>query len=613
MNPASILIVEDEQIVAEDLGESLRQMGYTVCSIESTGESAVTAAAMYNPDLILMDIFLAGPMNGIDAAVNITRRQEVPIIFLTAFADSQIVERAKIIQPYGYILKPFDERELKTSIEIALYKFRLDRQLKESEERYRGFVQNFLGIAFRMTTDRLPVFLHGAVEKITGYTEKEFLNGTPSWEGIFHPEDLERVISRYRQASGGEAHAFSIEYRISRIDGTVRWLQETGRFMPGTDATTGYFQGTRYDITERKEGEQFLVRMNEILEERVKERTKSLNDQIQFLQQLIDTIPSPIFYKDTEGRYIGCNAGFEAYAGRTNQEIIGKTDEALFPPDLVEITNQKDRTLVRNRGIQVYQAKYLHADRTFRDVIFKRATFSYNDGSTAGLIGVMLDITDQIRAEEDLAESERRFREVVQDQTELIIRFRPDWTVIFANDAFLNYFSHSRSDITGFIFHPPVHPEDEHGFRNFIDHLTLKEPFDSTEVRILHMDGSVRWQHWNVRAFFDENDQVTQYQAVVTDITERRENERVLHESYIRIESNLRQFAILNDQIRNPLSVISILAGLDDTPTNQKILKQVSEIDRIISQLDQGFLDSEKIRSFLKKHHGMKEDNSLHD
>jgi PAS domain S-box-containing protein len=604
MSDESILIVEDEQIVAEDIGESLRHMGYTVCSIESTGESAIRAAVTHTPDLILMDISLSGPMNGIDAAERIIRNQEIPIIFLTAFADARIVERAKLIQPYGYILKPFDERELKTSIEIALYKSRLDRKLKESEERYRGFVQNFLGIAFRMTDNFQPVFLHGAVEKITGYTEQEFLRGTPAWDGIIHPGDKE-VVLRNREVSCGHGTAFSIEYRIHRNDGDVRWLLEIGQFVPGTDASPGYIQGARYDITDRKVAELSLVRLNEELEKRVEERTRTLNDQIQFLQQLIDTIPSPVFYKNTEGYYLGCNAGFEAYSGKTRQEIIGRSDTALLPPDLAATSQQKDRYLIKNGGIQVYQAKYLHADMTFRDIIFKRATFRNTDGSTAGLIGVMLDITDQIRAEENLAESEQRFREVVQDQTELILRFRPDWTVIFANDAFLTYFSLTNHEIIGFIFRPQIRADEEGRFRNCIDNLTRNNPNNGIEVRIQVPDGSVRWLYWNVRAFFDKNGQVDQFQAVITDITGRKENERILRESFIRIECNLQQFAILNDQIRNPLSVITMLASMEETPSNRKILTQVSEIDKIINQLDQGFLESEKIRNYFKRHQGI--------
>lgn len=607
MSNESILIVEDERIVADDMRETLRQMGYTIIGIESTGESAVTSAVTLRPDLVLMDIFLAGPMNGIEAARIITQQQEVPIIFLTAFADSQIIDKAKVIQPYGYILKPYDERELKTAIEIALFKFALDRKLKESEERYRGFVQNFLGIAFRLNPDLTPVFLHGSVEAITGFTEQEFLAGSPSWESIVHREELEGLCVKNRQIASGSVGAATREYRIVRKDGKERWLSELIQYVSGTDRSAGYIQGSRYDITERKEAEKLLVLMNEELEARVQERTQSLADQIQFLQQLIDTIPSPVFYKDISGKYLGCNAAFEVYLGKTRKEIIGKNDAALLPADLAEVAFQKDRFLIKNRGIQVYQSKYLHADRTIRDVIFKRATFNNAEGTIAGLIGVMLDITDRIKAEEDLLKSERRFREVVQDQTELIVRFRPDWTVIFANDAFLTYFSKKQEDITGHIFHPPFHHDDEQLFQMFIANLIQNVPFGTTESRTVLPDGTILWQQWNIRAFFDENGQVDQFQAVGSDITERRENERILKESYTQIERNLRQFAVLNDHIRNPLAVIMMLIELHETQNTKKIMEQITEIDRIINQLDRGFLESEKIRGFLKKHYGIDE------
>ena len=595
----SIMIVEDERIVADDLAQTLKQLGYRILAIEGTGESAVKSAAALRPDLILMDIFLAGPMTGIESAAEILRRQDVPVIFLTAFADAAIIEKAKRIQPYGYILKPYDERELKTAIEIALFKFTLDRKLKESEERYRLFVQNFPGIAFRQNADLTPIFLHGAVEPVTGYAEQDFLAGSPAWEDIVHPEDRGALLSRNRQVASGAVVTVTQEYRILRKDGTERWLSEMIRFVPETDRSQPYLQGARYDITEKKEAERLLRQMNEELEARVQDRTRSLADQIQFLQQLIDTIPSPVFFKDTQGSYLGCNAAFETYLGKTRRQITGSNDAALMPADLAETSRQKDRFLVQNRGIQVYQAKFLHADRTIRDVIFKRATFNNTDGTIAGLIGVMLDITDRIRAEQDLLESEKRFREVVQDQTELIARFRPDWTVLFANDAFLSYFSKKHEEVAGHIFRIPVHHDDEQSVRTFMAGLTSDNTFGTTEFRILLPDGRIRWQQWNLRAFFDGSGQVSQFQAVGTDITERRETDRVLKESYARIEENLQQFAVLNDHIRNPLAVIMMLAEMDETPGSEKILAQVGEIDRIINQLDRGYLESEKIRGPL--------------
>jgi PAS domain-containing protein len=104
-------------------------------------------------------------------------------------------------------------------------------------------------------------------------------------------------------------------------------------------------------------------------------RTVSLGQQLQFLQQLIDTIPTPVYYKDAKGEYLGCNNAFEVYTGIPNREIVRKTDTTLFPSDMAVLSAEKDSQLMSRRGIQVYQAKFPHADQQYRDVIFKKATF----------------------------------------------------------------------------------------------------------------------------------------------------------------------------------------------------------------------------------------------
>lgn len=119
---ANILITEDESIVAKDIQMSLKKLGYNVVGICSSGEEAVLAADEKKPDLVLMDIMLKGEMSGIDAAEQIRKKNNIPIIFLTAYADESTLNKAKITEPYGYILKPFKEIDLHTSIEMALYK-----------------------------------------------------------------------------------------------------------------------------------------------------------------------------------------------------------------------------------------------------------------------------------------------------------------------------------------------------------------------------------------------------------------------------------------------------------------------------------------------------------
>lgn len=137
--PPSILIVEDEQIVALDMSETIEDLGYRVAGTASTGEAAVTLTDTLSPDLVLMDIRLDGPLDGISAAERIRHVGGPPVVFVTAFDDERTLSRAKFSEPYGYVLKPFNMRELRIAIEMALYHHRmqgereaLTRELREA-------------------------------------------------------------------------------------------------------------------------------------------------------------------------------------------------------------------------------------------------------------------------------------------------------------------------------------------------------------------------------------------------------------------------------------------------------------------------------------------------
>lgn len=132
MNDARILIVEDEGIAALDLQHRLTIMGHAVEDIVATGEEAVIKAEETHPDLVLMDIMLQGDIDGVQAAEQIHARLDIPVIFLTAYSDENTLQRAKITEPYGYLVKPFKERDLRISIDMALYKHKMEKRLKES-------------------------------------------------------------------------------------------------------------------------------------------------------------------------------------------------------------------------------------------------------------------------------------------------------------------------------------------------------------------------------------------------------------------------------------------------------------------------------------------------
>ena len=134
MQPIKVLIVEDEVIVARDIRDTLSTLGYEVCAQVSAGEEAITKSEELKPDVVLMDIMLQGDVDGIQAAETIRSRMNIPVIFLTAFSNENTIERAKTAKPYGYILKPFQDTDLYTAIEIAVHKHRLERKLIEETE-----------------------------------------------------------------------------------------------------------------------------------------------------------------------------------------------------------------------------------------------------------------------------------------------------------------------------------------------------------------------------------------------------------------------------------------------------------------------------------------------
>jgi len=173
MTDARILVVEDEKIVAKDLKQRLERLGYAVPAVAATGRDAVEKALDGNVDLVLMDIMLKGDMDGIQAAEQIRRRAGLPVVYLTAYSDRETLSRAKVTEAFGYILKPFEERELETNIEVALYKHAMERRIREREQ-WLSTTLRSIGDAVISTDSRGRVaFMNPVAEELTGRTQQE--------------------------------------------------------------------------------------------------------------------------------------------------------------------------------------------------------------------------------------------------------------------------------------------------------------------------------------------------------------------------------------------------------------------------------------------------------
>lgn len=163
-----ILIVEDERIVAEDLRLMLERLGYQVVGSASSGDEAIKKLEAAKPNLVLMDIRIQGSLDGIDVAEQVVAQYGIPVIYLTAYADETTVERAKGTLPAGYILKPFEERSLKTAIEMALYRHRMDRMIKSVEEWHGGILENLGAAVMAIDTHGHVTYMNKEAEALTG-------------------------------------------------------------------------------------------------------------------------------------------------------------------------------------------------------------------------------------------------------------------------------------------------------------------------------------------------------------------------------------------------------------------------------------------------------------
>lgn len=173
MSTERILVVEDEKIIALDLRRRLEKFGYEVVGTAGTAEEAVNAASETAPDLVLMDVMLTGSEDGIDAAAAIRRENPIPIVFLTAYADEETLERAKHVEPVGYVLKPFKERELYTTIEMGLYKSKIDRVMRRHERLFSSIL-NSTGDGIIATDSRSNIrYINPVAATLTGWRAED--------------------------------------------------------------------------------------------------------------------------------------------------------------------------------------------------------------------------------------------------------------------------------------------------------------------------------------------------------------------------------------------------------------------------------------------------------
>lgn len=252
---ARLLIVEDERIVAMDLRQRLQRFNYKVIDIVSTGEAAIRAVEEHKPDLVLMDIQIQGDMDGIQTSAILHKRYNTPHIYLTAHRDDDTINRAKHTEPYGYLLKPFNDMEVQTTIEMAIYKHKMRLELQLSELRFRSYIQNSSDIVVTVNTSGVIEYVSPSVDRVLGYETDEVLGERMA--SFLHPDDKEAVALFLKEREAGTAMDRR-EVRAQHADSGWVYLEIIGTAIDIDGLPKGVVLNIR-DITERKRIEMELI------------------------------------------------------------------------------------------------------------------------------------------------------------------------------------------------------------------------------------------------------------------------------------------------------------------------------------------------------------------
>lgn len=249
-----IIICEDENIVAMEIKRHLERFGYDVLGMYDTAEKTISACASEAPDLVLMDIQLLGPMDGLDASIIIYEQYNIPVIMLTAYADDITLSRVKNGLPFGYILKPFEDRELKTAIEIALFRHEMDQKLRKSEARYRTLFEEAPTANFMASEEGIITDCNTSFSKLLQVKRKEQILGKSIFTWFIDVENGKRLWTSFLNHTS----SVSQDWELKRMDGSKIYTLATLSVIKGSNDKSLEIQGYLLDNTERRDLENQL-------------------------------------------------------------------------------------------------------------------------------------------------------------------------------------------------------------------------------------------------------------------------------------------------------------------------------------------------------------------
>ena len=446
MNSARILVVEDEAVVSMHLEQRLNALGYQVVGAAKTAAKALSLAAEQRPDLVLMDIRIQGPVDGIATAEQMRDRFRLPVVFLTAFAEDATLDRAKMAQPYGFVLKPFEDRELRTVIEIALYKHETDKEIGRLNRLYAVLSQvNQAIVRLSSRQELLTAICRLAVEygqfKVAwiGWLDPATRAVRPvaRWGEELGSLDRLGISAANEPAGQGPVGTAIREGKISiRNDMLndprmapwqgiaarlgVRALaavpiccqgEVCGAFSVWA-AEPDFFQEKEVNLIEEV-GRDLSFALDNLEREAQRERAEqTVRESEMTLRTLIDHIPDSIYVRDTSNRFVLANAAVARRMGTASPaDLIGKIDADFFGSEQAAGFAVADQQVFAGGSLINYEEVIVLPNGERRSILSTKVPQRNAQGAVTGLIGIGRDITERKRDEETKAKLEAQLRQ----------------------------------------------------------------------------------------------------------------------------------------------------------------------------------------------------------
>jgi len=571
-----VLYVDDEPVLLEIVKIFLEKTKEFTIDVTTSVNEVLKSDKLRSYDAIISDYQMPG-MDGISFLKYVhTEFGDIPFIIFTGKGKEEVVIAALNNGADFYITKGSDPRfqfdELANNIKKAVKRRQIREGYKNSAQRLSDLVNFLPDATFAIDAEGKVIAWNKAMEEMTGVKNTTIIGeGDHIYALPFFGKKQDLLIDLVlREKKEIQEKYPSVAFQGNKLisekefpllyggKGAYLWFIASPLFDANGNRT-GAIQVIR-DITETKKAELALKES----EEQYRSLFESSQDAIFLLENM---------------RFKKCNNQAVTFFGCTKKkEIVGKSLIDFSPvlqPDRISSDQKGQEKIDAAQGdtTQIFDWVFSRIDGTpvYSEVTLSQVVI----GGKTLLQAIVRDVSERKKSEDALRKSERIYRAVVEDQTELISRFRPDGTQLFVNEAFCRYFKKSREDIIGKKFFPRIPAEDHLRVREHFASLKKENPSAIDTHRVIMPDGSVRWMRWSDRALFDKNGTIVEYQSVGQDITEQKRAE---------------------DALALACQKMSLLSSI----TRHDILNQLTVLSGFLA-LSEEFVSDEKLLGFIKK------------